>query len=112
MLGIKWQPYYSISLDYVEELLFSGFQRNEVNTEFRNKYGQYLANHSGDENLCIAKINDEIGWGVFALRDIRRGELICRYGGEFVREGIIPRQGLIRLTENRSQAGSDLLRCL
>jgi len=86
MLGVLWQPYYSVTLDYIEELTFAGLQMGDINAEFRAKYGPYLENNSGDENLCFARISDEVGWGVFALRDIKVGQIVCRYAGEFVRE--------------------------
>lgn len=78
--NIKWCPYPKCGLYYIEELLFSGFAVGEKDMEFREKY-KIIWETSGDENLIVSKVDDKVGYGVFAKRDFKEGDFIVRYGG-------------------------------
>jgi hypothetical protein len=59
----------------------SGFKVENPDEEFRKKYLKAITSSSGDENIIISKISEEVGWGAFAARPIAAGEYIIRYGG-------------------------------
>jgi hypothetical protein len=42
---IIWSPYLKTNLEYIEELLFSGFAVGEKDMEFREKYNKYAPLH-------------------------------------------------------------------
>jgi len=79
-LKVSWCPRYICDNYYIEELMFSGLSISK-NQEFRAKYGEQIEVTSGDENLVLAKINDTVGYGVFAKKDLKKGDYIVRYGG-------------------------------
>lgn len=87
--NIEWSPYYRISYEYIEELMFSGFQLGDRDEAFRKSYLDIIMSKSGDDNLLICEIDEKIGWGAFAIRDIKKGEYVITYGGKFVSEGMI-----------------------
>jgi len=61
--------------------MFSGMQLGKTDDEFRDKYLKDILASSGDSNIVIAKINDQVGWGAFAARDIAKDDYVVRYGG-------------------------------
>jgi len=81
---VQWCPFPLCTHDYIEELMFSGFTIQTVDTEFREKYNKQLEDKSGDENLVLAKIDEKVGWGVFARKPFEKGDYIVRYGGQVV----------------------------
>jgi len=83
---VKWTPYFKCDLYYIEELLFSGFSVGEKDMDFRKKYGTVIEKSSGDENLILAKIDDTVGYGVFAKKHFQEGDFIVRYGGFIAKE--------------------------
>lgn len=58
--GVKWGQYYRCTNDYIFELLFSGFSIGEKDMKFRHKYFPIMEKTSGDDNLILAKISDEV----------------------------------------------------
>eukprot|EP01126_Amoeba_proteus_P014426 TRINITY_DN1631_c0_g1_i3.p1 TRINITY_DN1631_c0_g1~~TRINITY_DN1631_c0_g1_i3.p1 ORF type:complete len:476 (-),score=100.50 TRINITY_DN1631_c0_g1_i3:154-1581(-) len=85
-LGVKFGLYYKCTCDYIFELLFSGFSIGQKDILFRNKFLHLLNHSSGDENLILAKIDDKVGYGVFAGKDFEKDEYIVRYVGVFIAE--------------------------
>lgn len=85
---IKWLPRYTITYEYIEELMFSGFQLGQKDEKFREKYLDTILNSSGDDNIFICKIDDSVGWGAFSKKDIKKDEYVVTYGGQFISEGI------------------------
>lgn len=83
-----WCPRWTVTPDYIEELLFSGLQVKK-DEEFRRKYMKIIKSSTGDDNIIIAKINDTVGWGAFAARDIKKDEFIIRYGGRVERSSYV-----------------------
>jgi len=69
---------------YIEELMFSGLVIDKLDLEFRKKYLPLAYTSSGDENLILAKVNDNIGFGVFAAKNFEIGEYIVRYAGKLM----------------------------
>eukprot|EP01130_Rhizamoeba_saxonica_P018863 TRINITY_DN9595_c0_g1_i1.p1 TRINITY_DN9595_c0_g1~~TRINITY_DN9595_c0_g1_i1.p1 ORF type:complete len:407 (-),score=95.36 TRINITY_DN9595_c0_g1_i1:21-1160(-) len=84
-----WTPGYRCRNQYIFEIMFSGFTVGEKNEEFRSKYLDTITNSSGDENLILAYINEEVGYGCFAARDFEEGDYIVRYGGCFSKESAV-----------------------
>jgi hypothetical protein len=80
-LKFKFQPVITCGPDYLLELLFSGFVVGKLDMEFRQKYIPQIEKSSGDENLILRFINEDVGWGVFAGKDYQQGDYIVRYGG-------------------------------
>lgn len=98
---VKFTPFPIADSDFIEELLFSGlsikpdhefrytsFLHTSNNASFRKKYVPLVYENSGDNNVILAKINDNVGWGVFAARDFKEGEFVVRYGGKISKTGI------------------------
>ena len=57
---------FEISIDTVEDWrTWRGYLKNEKNS-----------------NLFLKKINEKVGYGVFALKDIKENSFICAYGGK------------------------------
>eukprot|EP01127_Copromyxa_protea_P013049 TRINITY_DN3464_c0_g1_i2.p1 TRINITY_DN3464_c0_g1~~TRINITY_DN3464_c0_g1_i2.p1 ORF type:complete len:285 (+),score=77.95 TRINITY_DN3464_c0_g1_i2:473-1327(+) len=83
-MNVKWGQYYKCSQEYIFELLFSGFAVGDKDMKFREKYFPILEKTSGDDNLVLAKISEEVGYGVYAARDFEEDEFIVRYVGKFV----------------------------
>jgi hypothetical protein len=79
-------PFTSCTNDYIEELLFSGLSI-EPDQEFRKQYVPQIYESSGDENLILAKVSDNVGFGVFAAKDFKEGDYIVRYGGRLTKTG-------------------------
>jgi hypothetical protein len=46
--------------------LHLGFNISSVDEAFRKKYFPLIYESSGEENLILAKVNDEVGYGVYA----------------------------------------------
>jgi hypothetical protein len=80
LFKVKFSPSVICTEDYIEELMFSSLSISP-DLEFREKYSNFMYNTSGDENLILSKISDEVGWGVFAAKDFKEGDFIVRYGG-------------------------------
>eukprot|EP01125_Pyxidicula_operculata_P009995 TRINITY_DN3289_c0_g1_i2.p1 TRINITY_DN3289_c0_g1~~TRINITY_DN3289_c0_g1_i2.p1 ORF type:complete len:328 (+),score=45.27 TRINITY_DN3289_c0_g1_i2:57-1040(+) len=87
--NVKWTPYPKCDLDYIEELMFSGFTL-EKDMTFREKYNKLIYESSGDENLILAKISDQVGYGVYAKKEFNVGDFIVRYGGFVSKKNNIP----------------------
>jgi hypothetical protein len=96
---VKFTPFPRADNDFVEELLFSGLSikpDHDFRYVFslllcdgcRKKYVPFVYENSGDNNVVLAKINDNVGWGVFAARDFKEGEFVVRYGGKITKSGI------------------------
>mmetsp|Transcript_10370 Transcript_10370/g.14218 ORF Transcript_10370/g.14218 Transcript_10370/m.14218 type:complete len:247 (+) Transcript_10370:3-743(+) len=81
---VKFTPYIICDQAYLEELLFSGLAIDTVDKEFRAKYLETIHTFSGDDNLILAKVNENVGWGVFAAKDFQEGDFIVRYGGHLM----------------------------
>src|SRR5690606_24960680 len=77
--NVKFTPYIICDQTYIEELLFSGLAIDTIDKEFRAKYLSTIYSFSGDENLILAKVNDNVGYGVFAAKDFQEGDFIVRY---------------------------------
>jgi hypothetical protein len=54
----------------------------------RGTYLSQVYQSSGDENLILKKVNDSVGYGVFAAKDFKKGDYIVRYGGELKLAGL------------------------
>jgi len=83
--SVTFCPRVLCGLNYIEELLFSGFQLS-ADVYFREKYLEIIRTTSGDENLILAKVSDEVGYGAFAAKDFNAGDFIVLYGGMIVGE--------------------------
>eukprot|EP01120_Amphizonella_sp_Union-15-10_P017612 TRINITY_DN9823_c0_g1_i1.p1 TRINITY_DN9823_c0_g1~~TRINITY_DN9823_c0_g1_i1.p1 ORF type:complete len:417 (+),score=75.77 TRINITY_DN9823_c0_g1_i1:72-1322(+) len=79
-LKVHWCPGYLCDHDYIEELMFCGVSI-EKDVSFREKYLKQIEGSSGDQNLILSKIDDVVGYGVFAKKDFKKEEIIVRYGG-------------------------------
>ncbi|PRP89471.1 hypothetical protein PROFUN_01334 [Planoprotostelium fungivorum] len=79
--GTIFTPFLVCGTEYIEELMFSGMSIENPDAEFRNRYVPAIYNESGDERVVLHKIDDVVGYGVFACQDIAEGEYIMRYGG-------------------------------
>ncbi|GAM27356.1 hypothetical protein SAMD00019534_105310, partial [Acytostelium subglobosum LB1] len=79
-LSIKYCPRVLCTNDYLVNLCFSSFEIN-ADMQFRDRYLKSINKTGGEENVILGWISDQVGWGVFAARDIKRGEYIVRYGG-------------------------------
>ncbi len=77
---VKFCPFIVCTNDYIEELLFSGLSI-DPDIEFRRKFVPQIYLSSGDENVILARVNENVGYGVFAAKDFKEGEYIIRYGG-------------------------------
>jgi flagellar biosynthesis chaperone FliJ len=64
----------------------SEYQKIDKRYFHREKYGTQIEESSGDENLVLAKIDDKVGWGVFAKKTFNKGDFIVRYGGQLVKK--------------------------
>lgn len=81
----SWCPYYKITEDYVEELMFGGYEApNKKDMEFRKKYFDSLEHNAGEDGIVVAWVSDEVGWGCYAAKEFRLGDFIVAYNGEFV----------------------------
>jgi hypothetical protein len=87
LFNVTFMPYITSGQEYIEELFFSGFSISKPDMQFRKKYFPLIYQSSGDENLVIAKINDQVGFGVFAGKDFQEGDYIVRYGGKITETG-------------------------
>lgn len=83
---VEWCPYFKCDLSYIVELMLSGFTISSKDEAFRNKYGALMEQSSGDENLILAKIDDKVGYGVYAAHDFEEGDFIVRYSGLFQKQ--------------------------
>jgi len=76
---------YLLSALTTEELLFSTeLKIGSVDAETTTKYIPLLVQkrQTGDyDNVAIAWINDEVGYGAYALKDFQPGDFVVRYGG-------------------------------
>lgn len=88
-LQIEYIPYVTCDKDYIFELLFSGFSINEKDENFRKQYIPQIYQCTGEENLILGKINDQVGYGVFAAKDFQEGEFIVRYAGHLTKSSIV-----------------------
>uniref|UniRef100_A0A6B2L7K5 SET domain-containing protein n=1 Tax=Arcella intermedia TaxID=1963864 RepID=A0A6B2L7K5_9EUKA len=79
--SVTWTPYFRCDSYYIEELLFSGFTVSEKNMDFREKYLGVIFESSGEENLVLGRIDEVVGFGVYAKKDFKEGDFIVRYGG-------------------------------
>jgi len=68
--------------DYIFELMFSGFSITEPDMKFRETYLPLIYSSGGDENLILAEVSPNVGFGVFAAKDFQEGDYIVRYGGK------------------------------
>lgn len=85
--SVTWMPYFRIDRRYIFELMYSGFTVGEKDMEFRKKYTDVIYNSSGDSQLILAFISDQVGYGAFADKDFQVGDFIVRYGGFVQKEG-------------------------
>jgi hypothetical protein len=84
LVSAMWTSQYKITDEYVEELLFGGYEApTKIDMEFREKYLSRLDLNMGEDNVIVAYINDEVGWGCYAAKNFKRGEFIVGYLGEF-----------------------------
>lgn len=82
---LTWTSQYKINDDYIEELMFGGYEPPTVkDTEFRAKYFESLESNLGESGVVIAWINNEVGWGCYAAKNFKKGEFIVAYLGQFV----------------------------
>jgi hypothetical protein len=82
---IEWAPNYSITDDYVEELMFGGYEApDQKDMEFRRKYFPLLERNAGEDGLVVAFINTQVGWGCYAAKPFAKGDFIVGYTGAFV----------------------------
>jgi len=81
---VEFCPFTTCTNDYIEELLFSGLSI-QPDLQFREEYVPQIYNSSGDENLIVSKINDNVGYGVFAAKNFKEGEFVVRYGGRITK---------------------------
>lgn len=90
LFDVTFCPFIRCTSDYLLELMYSGFSINTVDTEFRKKHQKHIWEEStGDQhNVILAKIDDRVGYGVFAAKDFEAGDFIVRYGGCLTAEGI------------------------
>lgn len=80
-----WCSQYKISDDYVEELMFGGYEApTRKDMDFRKKYADLAERNAGEEDIVVAWVNDEVGWGCYAAKEFRLGDFIVAYTGEFV----------------------------
>lgn len=109
LLSIHFQPFISCGNEYIEELMFRFVNRIlkvkffsglsiTPDLEFRARYQKDWESSSGDENLVLAKINDHVGWGVFANKDFKEGDFIVRYGGHLTATRIFFKKNSFNLT--------------
>lgn len=86
LINISFSPFILCSQEYIEELMFSAIGHQIENSfkdiDFRKKYFPLIDQSSGDDNLILYKINDKVGYGVFAAKDFQVGDFIVRYGGK------------------------------
>jgi hypothetical protein len=54
---------------------------NPATTSWMNHQIEHVINHPF-ENICIAKIDEQVGYGTFARNPIKKGTLVCIYSGE------------------------------
>lgn len=81
----QWISHYRINDEYVEELMFAGYEApDQKDLAFRQKYFPLLEADAGLENLVVAYIDDRVGFGVYAAKPFKAGEFITSYYGEFV----------------------------
>ncbi|KAL6063797.1 SET domain-containing protein [Balamuthia mandrillaris] len=83
LFSVTFCPFIRCTSDYLLELMYSGFSINTVDTEFRKRHQKHIWEEStGDQhNVILAKIDDRVGYGVFAAKDFEAGDFIVRYGG-------------------------------
>jgi len=81
---VEFCPFTICTNDYIEELLFSGLSI-EPDMEFRQKFVPQIYDSSNDDNVILAKVNDNVGFGVFAAKDFQEGDYVIRYGGCFTK---------------------------
>lgn len=81
----EWCSQYKITDDYVEELMFGGYEApTKKDMEFRKKYSDLAERNAGEDGIVVAWVNDEVGWGCYAAKEYRLGDFIVAYTGEFV----------------------------
>lgn len=81
----EWCSQYRITDDYIEELLFGGYEApTKKDMEFRKKYSDLAERNAGEDGIVVAWVNDEVGWGCYAAKEYRLGDFIVAYTGEFV----------------------------
>lgn len=86
--NVRWSPRYYISTEYLEELMFSGFQVGEKDETFRKNYLDKILKSTGDENIVICYIDEKVGWGAYAGRDFKKDEYIITYTGQFINKSL------------------------
>ncbi len=85
---VSYCPNVICSQKYIEELMFSGFGISQRDTEFRKQYETVIEETIGDENLVLAFINENVGYGAYAAKNFQPGEFIVKYGGRLTAEGM------------------------
>ena len=81
-----WTSQYRINDDYVEELMFGGYEApTQKDAEFRTKFlSRVSSDPSGESGLVVAYINDEVGYGCYAAKPFTQGDYIVTYMGQFI----------------------------
>ncbi|EFA75028.1 hypothetical protein PPL_11713 [Heterostelium album PN500] len=79
-LSIVYCPRILATTNYLVEMCFSSMEIN-ADMAFRSKYLDLINKTGGEENVILGWIGEQVGWGVYAARDIHKDQFIVRYGG-------------------------------